>query len=77
MDMNLLREWVLAEIDYAIAQREEDSEGYRSSAHGERDVAKMLFDKLCAAQQSVQSDGLKTCGICGAVSNNPCPHHAE
>jgi hypothetical protein len=30
-----------------------------------------------AAQQSVQSDGLKTCGICGAVSNNPCPHHAE
>ena len=30
-----------------------------------------------AAQQSVQADGLKTCGICGAVSNNPCPHHAE
>jgi hypothetical protein len=30
-----------------------------------------------AAQQNVQSDGWKTCGICGVVSTLPCPHHAE
>ena len=46
-DMELLREWVLAEIDYALAQREEDDSGYRSSAHSERDFARALFDKLC------------------------------
>jgi len=49
MDMKLLREWVIAEINYALAQLEEDSDGYRSSAHIDRDIANMAFEKLCVA----------------------------
>lgn len=44
--INLLREWVKAEIEYAIASNEEDSSGYRVSALGERNVADRLFGEL-------------------------------
>ena len=48
-----------------------------SEPFGEVNGTNAYLRKLTAAQQSVRADGLKTCGICGAVSNNPCPHHAE
>lgn len=44
--LEALREWVRAEIQYALAQGEEGSDGYRGSAHAERDVAERLFDAL-------------------------------
>jgi hypothetical protein len=44
--LTLLREWVRAEIEYAIECREEDSGGYRVSVNKERDYADTLFERL-------------------------------
>lgn len=42
----LLREWVRAEIDYALASTQEGPDGYLYSHHAERDIANELFEKL-------------------------------
>jgi predicted HNH restriction endonuclease len=47
--MESFREWVRAEIEYALEGREEGSDGYRCSARRERDAAQRAFDKVCAA----------------------------
>ena len=51
-----LRKWVLAEIEYALAAIEEDSEGYRGNAVYERLEAERLFDVLVASQESWGSE---------------------
>jgi len=43
MNFDLLRDWVRAEIVYEVESREEDSSGYRVSAHKEREEADRLF----------------------------------
>ena len=49
---NSLREWVRAEIDYALAGESEGADGYKQSAIAERDKADRLFEQL----KSVMSD---------------------
>ena len=46
MDLELLREWVRAEIDYAMARNEPEADGYSSSAILEREIASTLFAEL-------------------------------
>ena len=50
MNLELLREWVKAEIEYAIADNEEDEEGYRGSAYIEKEEADKAFKKLSDSQ---------------------------
>ena len=45
-EMDAMREWVRAEIAYEFASNEEGSDGYRQSAHGERDYAENCFQIL-------------------------------
>ena len=42
--LEALREWVRAEIDYEMASNEEGADGYRQSAHNERDYAENCFN---------------------------------
>jgi hypothetical protein len=56
--MELLRIWVRAEIDYAIASLEEDETGNRVSASGERIEAQMRFAAACEALRD-DVDGCK------------------
>ena len=51
-----LRKWVLAEIEYALAATKEDSEGYRGDAGREWREAERLFDVLVASQESWGSE---------------------
>ena len=44
--LEALREWVRAEIYYALAENEEDSEGYKITSHGDRDVANQKLENL-------------------------------
>lgn len=44
--LEILREWVRAEIAYETASNEEGSDGYRQSANGERDHAEDCFKML-------------------------------
>lgn len=46
MDYNLLREWVKAEIDAAIADNEEDEEGYRGCGYAGRRFAEAAFQRF-------------------------------
>lgn len=41
-----LREWVRSEIAYETASNEEGADGYRQSAHAERDYAESCFQTL-------------------------------
>ena len=41
--VNALREWVLAEIEYDRARNEEGADGYTTSAIRERDYAESCF----------------------------------
>ena len=54
--IDLLREWVRAESEYANALNTEGSDGYLQSAYGEREVANRLFadlkKKLLAREES-------------------------
>ena len=49
---NALREWVRAEIDYALARQTEGADGYAHSSNVERHAADRLFEQL----KSVMSD---------------------
>ena len=44
--LTALRTWVIAEVDYGLAQRELGSDGYYQSANGERDMAQAAFTQL-------------------------------
>ena len=46
MNLDLLRNWIRAEIVYEIESREEDSSGYRVSARQEEKEADRLFNLL-------------------------------
>lgn len=46
MDYELLREWIRAEIYYALASNEEGADGYYCTARDDRDVADRLFEKM-------------------------------
>ena len=46
LDLNLLREWVLAEIEYDRASHEIGGDGYACSANTERQKAEDLFNRL-------------------------------
>jgi hypothetical protein len=41
-----LREWVKAEIEYAIFDKQEDSEGYIGTAYAEKRLAEQKFKEL-------------------------------
>jgi len=43
----MLRQLIHAEIEAALAAREEGSDGYRQSAVNERKVADSIFQDLC------------------------------
>lgn len=47
--LEVMREWIRAEIAYETASNEEGSDGYRQSAHGERDYAENCFQLLIGA----------------------------
>lgn len=44
--MAALHLWVVAQIEAAIADTEEDSEGYRGSGHAERRIADEFFQSF-------------------------------
>ena len=52
--MEALREWVRAEIEYAMASNEEGSDGYRQSAHSERDYAENCYQKMVKQVEMVE-----------------------
>ena len=45
-DLELLREWVKAEIDAAIADHEPGSDGYFGTGYGQRKEAERLFIQI-------------------------------
>lgn len=46
LQLDALKAWVRAEIEYAIACNAEDGEGYKVSARHERDEAQRLESEL-------------------------------
>jgi len=46
MNLELLRNWIRAEIEYAMACHEVDESGYRQSGHSEEREADRLFNLL-------------------------------
>jgi len=44
--LELLREWIQAEIDYSIASDKEDYTGDKNPAYGEKSIADSLFIRL-------------------------------
>ena len=46
MNLNLLRECIVAEIEYALASREKGSDGQRQSASHERIAAEKAWGQL-------------------------------
>jgi len=49
IDIKLLRECIVAEIEYQLARQDRDSEGYTGPAIQERDVANAAWEKLTKA----------------------------
>lgn len=54
IDLDLLREWIRAEIDYAIAQQEVGADGYTSACHYEKEIANNLFNKINREEESYE-----------------------
>ena len=44
--LNIIREWIRAEIEYAIEANDVDSDGYANSAYHERKRAEELFQTV-------------------------------
>ena len=44
--LDLLKEWMIAQIEAEIESRQEDESGYRPSAHAEHKRADELFERL-------------------------------
>ena len=68
--LKLLHDWVEAMISAAIADNEEDSEGYRGTGYLDRKVADELFDRFKDSIQDTPWDG-STLFIRDDLEGNP------